>query len=1504
MIALSLGILLSGMPGWGSAGAVSGAGYRHLKPLMISAQWGGKNLKGKKRGKSLHPVVRDGRLDKKNILLRMPAKLNEADDNGMTPLMVAAMHNRAEAAKLLLEVGRPYIAINAATASYGTTALMIGAMNGFGDIVAELIAKKADLNKVNKSGFTALMMAARGGHTGVVQQLLQAGANRDIRDASYKTAGDYAATDEIKQLLTAPSDAQTDGSTPDLATAIAKLCKIQGNPTRFAALPFSLTVGDKEGGYAYHFLGQDGNASLIYACDEWIVSAQPVYSRGSDNLTALHFWDARTFAYISSVLHNGPMGGSPLISCDAAGGRFAIAFLQQYSSNTGALAYQPTKGILEYQSEFNGNADLPFKQQEFANMPPFTQQQAATPLSNNIALQEQVQLAGLNHSFSTTAENTLRRIDFTTLRSIPYTEPKLPATIKAEEIAGLPAGTKVVKLNEGLRSGHSLCPDYAACIPQQYTTLRDLVWKWNEDAKLKVPLHIYDKRRKQLYSMPQSVLTALGNNGSVKLVFGDSDCEKILHNVLSIHRTGSTWQGPELYNTATGQYEKITFNKPADKAKSNTAYNLTAKIPDTASLGAVMSIWNRVPGDDTHTYWLAAGAGYCTLFLIDESTRSGTVIQSWQGDWGRTEGIAESPKPVWMPEKNWLCLPVKNHCIEVYTFADITKPGEKKFTIYTGAGGAWLIMLNNGHYAGTPGCEKLLYAQTENGAGPVQARAPWRNRPAEVLAALGGKAEAIAALQQITHHRLADLGLNADNMPPEPQPTDFPQATAEKTPLVTESDTLECEVRLTAGAKKALTTLEVRADGSLIPQDWANELLIPPGQSQTVRVRIPLRIGQNNIELTPADSTELAGNPVRFRTVRPGKAESRLFLVSVGVSDYDQDDADLPQAAKDARDLAAAIAEHGSGEIRTLTLTDKEVTRAGICEKARAFLAESRPEDRVVFYLSGRGILNQQQDYYFAPADFNPEQLRATSIAMHELTHLLQSIPARERLLLLETYHNELSPQQQRYIEDLLTQTRRHRGISIVADISAAKQAPQADEKANGAFATALIRTLQNVSVADKNTDGVLAVNELTESIQTQVAQLTNGEQKPHAVIAENSGMMLAIDECNEVIKGDWSSLCRRITKAPGARDALFILDVMATCRRGTGSDSPRDDEETATQFSTLGRDYNDAEIELLGRAYDIGRNSTNRKLPEIPFSVWETALNKGVAHDTIYHHFNWHWNADAPQILRMLIDRGFSPDKKTDEGVPILARVSTPLAQVLLEAGANPNAQDAQGNTVLHRIARESWDNLHKNQIELLQLLFRHGADAAAKNNAGELAVPENSKHVHTIRAIEKLIKYSREAANAPQPAAEGAAPAQLGNNILLCTYHNAEVSRHNVRANQKTPFTPINRRTFGMLTRAYPGVSGSTIRTYTKTGADTAKVTLINYGGAPVICQLLAETTAHLSAEQIADILHPLIKDGSTELELTFTSPTAASATETTKPNADWAQTLRNIQVTLREP
>jgi ankyrin repeat protein len=127
-------------------------------------------------------------------LLRLGANPNARDSDGFDALAIAVNNNDIDMVKLALAGGANARAVVGRDKS---SALISAAQLGFVDIARALIEANADLDHVNARGWTALITAVvlgNGGkpHTEIVEALVAARADADIKDHLGKTAIDYA----------------------------------------------------------------------------------------------------------------------------------------------------------------------------------------------------------------------------------------------------------------------------------------------------------------------------------------------------------------------------------------------------------------------------------------------------------------------------------------------------------------------------------------------------------------------------------------------------------------------------------------------------------------------------------------------------------------------------------------------------------------------------------------------------------------------------------------------------------------------------------------------------------------------------------------------------------------------------------------------------------------------------------------------------------------------------------------------------------------------------------------------------------------------------------------------------------------------------------------------------------------------------------------------------------------------------------------------------------------
>jgi ankyrin repeat protein len=195
-------------------------------------------------------------------LLAAGAKVNVTDNNGVTPLMLAARAESGEVIKALLGAG----AVVNAKDNQGQAALTyaVGEPNSgetSGGAVDELIAAKADVNVTGLSGETPLMLAAKSGDAKTVQSLLAAGAAVNAKNNQGQTALLFA-TDEsrnstfnvVKLLIAAKANVNEVNERKQTALMLAA---IRGN---FESVKLLLSEG-----VPVNVKDKDGLTPLMYA---------------------------------------------------------------------------------------------------------------------------------------------------------------------------------------------------------------------------------------------------------------------------------------------------------------------------------------------------------------------------------------------------------------------------------------------------------------------------------------------------------------------------------------------------------------------------------------------------------------------------------------------------------------------------------------------------------------------------------------------------------------------------------------------------------------------------------------------------------------------------------------------------------------------------------------------------------------------------------------------------------------------------------------------------------------------------------------------------------------------------------------------------------------------------------------------------------------------------------------------------------------------------------------
>jgi len=291
-----------------------------------------------------------------------------------------------------------------------------------------------------------------------------------------------------------------------------------------------------------------------------------------------------------------------------------------------------------------------------------------------------------------------------------------------------------------------------------------------------------------------------------------------------------------------------------------------------------------------------------------------------------------------------------------------------------------------------------------------------------------------------------------------------------------------------------VTNVAVKIDGRPIP---AARGLTPA--DNTVQVEIP----PHDCEISlVAENKFGAGDPAKVRVHWTGiaaqSAKPTLFVVSVGISKYQNAALRLGLPAKDAADLAAAFqAQQGIfyGHVQPQLLVD--ATRASVLRALSGVAHDARQGDFVVIFLAGHGAADDSKAYYFLAADADPTDLVSTAVPFSTITEMVARIQAHTVLFVDTCHSGDLNGARLAAIADINAIANGLSDESVGAVVFTASTGSQyaLEDPAwgNGAFTKALVEGLRGNAVDG----GEITISTLEHWVSKRVKNLTCGKQTP-----------------------------------------------------------------------------------------------------------------------------------------------------------------------------------------------------------------------------------------------------------------------------------------------------------------------------------------------------------------------------------------------------------------------
>jgi hypothetical protein len=303
-----------------------------------------------------------------------------------------------------------------------------------------------------------------------------------------------------------------------------------------------------------------------------------------------------------------------------------------------------------------------------------------------------------------------------------------------------------------------------------------------------------------------------------------------------------------------------------------------------------------------------------------------------------------------------------------------------------------------------------------------------------------------------------------------------------------------------------IASVDIRVNGASLEGSGARGLRVADAQHERYRGTYPLVLkkGENEVSVTVYNTKNVASDTQLLHLYSQGiQNPPSLYVLSVGVSDYELSSQNLNYAAGDAQKIAAVFGtqEHAEiyDQVHIKTLLDGNATRANIKDGINTFLSDARVDDMVVLFFAGHGITDSRGRYYLLGYDGDMNNPSANGLKQSDFEDdLIASVQAKKVLVMLDSCQSGgvTGRRGNENITEVVDRLSSATGFTVM---SAARGNEYAYENADwhgGAFTLAVEDALAK-SRADTNQDGYVDINELDSFVYNKVIELTGSKQHP-----------------------------------------------------------------------------------------------------------------------------------------------------------------------------------------------------------------------------------------------------------------------------------------------------------------------------------------------------------------------------------------------------------------------
>ncbi len=444
----------------------------------------------------------------------------------------------------------------------------------------------------------------------------------------------------------------------------------------------------------------------------------------------------------------------------------------------------------------------------------------------------------------------------------------------------------------------------------------------------------------------------------------------------------------------------------------------------------------------------------------------------------------------------------------------------------------YVAITKDQYYAASKKGTRLIAFRQGNKVFPAEQFDLKYNRPDKVMEALGSTDTVlIRSYKNAYYKRVKKLGMDTAS---------FREGFAVPIAGFANSDTINYT------QTNSEINLRIKASDSIWKLDrfniWINEvplfgqrgLRFQNRNNIDTTLKIKLTQGENRIETSVINinGAESYREPlvVNYTPIKPAK--EKAVFIGIGIDKFAQSEHNLQYSTKDIRDLSIKLKEKYGADIIIDTLFNENVTISNV-KALKQKLQQTTENHKVIVAYSGHGLLSKEYDYYLSTYAVNFEKPEEGGLSYDDLENLLDSIPARKKLMLIDACHsgevdkedlitlnatsdslikglkpvaykkeNQLGLKNSfELMQTLFVNVGKSTGATIISAASGTQFALERNDLKNGVFTYSILEAMKQ--------HPTMKISELKKIVGERVEQLTKGMQKPTSR--------------NETISVDWN---------------------------------------------------------------------------------------------------------------------------------------------------------------------------------------------------------------------------------------------------------------------------------------------------------------------------------------------------------------------------------------------